>query len=120
MTGTETPPKATAYRERGGIPRTYLGWHLTCFGRSREQSEGNYHFGLALFRRMSAANKRKPMPEEFACPNCGSPSVVYPNVEEDDGRVECRACGTFLATRGQFRRFVETRAARSGGHTSGC
>jgi transcription elongation factor Elf1 len=60
------------------------------------------------------------MPEEFACPNCGSPSVVYPDVEEDDGRVECRACGTFLATRGQFRRFVETRAARSGGHTSGC
>jgi len=60
------------------------------------------------------------MPEEFACPTCGSPSVIYPDAEEDDGRVECRACGTFLATHGQFRRFVATRAARSGGHTSGC
>jgi transcription elongation factor Elf1 len=60
------------------------------------------------------------MPEEFACPNCGSPSVVYPDAGEDDGRVECRACGAFLATRGQFRRFVESRAARLGEHTTGC
>jgi transcription elongation factor Elf1 len=60
------------------------------------------------------------MPDEFACPNCGSPSVVYPDVEEDDGRVECRGCGAFLATRGQFRRFVEARAARAGVQTSGC
>jgi transcription elongation factor Elf1 len=60
------------------------------------------------------------MPEEFACPNCGSPSVVYADAGEEDGRVECRGCGAFLATRGQFRRFVEARAARSRVQTSGC
>lgn len=60
------------------------------------------------------------MPEEFACPNCGSPSVVYIDAEEDDGHVVCRCCGAFLMTRGQFRRLVESRNAVSAGHTSGC
>jgi hypothetical protein len=60
------------------------------------------------------------MPEEFACPSCGSPSVVYPDAEEDNACVVCRACGAFLATRGQFRQLVDGNAARSGEHTSGC
>jgi transcription elongation factor Elf1 len=60
------------------------------------------------------------MPEEFACPKCDSPSVVYSNDAEDDNRVVCRACGTLLATRAQFRRFVERHAKRSGLCTSGC
>jgi transcription elongation factor Elf1 len=60
------------------------------------------------------------MAEDFSCPSCGSPSVIYPNAGEDKGHVLCRACGEFLATRGQFRRFVEGRAARLGLHTSGC
>jgi transcription elongation factor Elf1 len=47
------------------------------------------------------------MPEDFACPDCGSPSVVYVEADKDDGHVVCRRCGTFLMTRGQFRRFVE-------------
>jgi hypothetical protein len=61
------------------------------------------------------------MSEEFACQNCGSPSVVYTNGgEEEDGDVLCRHCGTFLMTRGQFRRFVEAHTFLSEVNTSGC
>jgi hypothetical protein len=58
--------------------------------------------------------------EEFACPNCDCPSVVYPDTGEDDGHVTCRACGTFFATLAQFRSSVERRAPRSDTETSGC
>jgi transcription initiation factor TFIIIB Brf1 subunit/transcription initiation factor TFIIB len=58
------------------------------------------------------------MPKEPTCPNCDSPSVVYP--EDSDGPVVCGACGIFLATRRQFRHFLERHAARSGVHTTGC
>lgn len=60
------------------------------------------------------------MPEEFACPNCGSPSVVYTDAEEDDGHVVCRRCRTFLMTRGKFRRLVGARFAHASVQTSGC
>jgi transcription elongation factor Elf1 len=60
------------------------------------------------------------MPEEFSCPSCGSPSVLYCDAADDDERVVCGTCGTFLATRIEFRKFVEGRAVRSGLHTSGC
>jgi transcription elongation factor Elf1 len=60
------------------------------------------------------------MPEEFACPNCGSASVVYTDAEGDDGHMICRHCGTFLMTRGQFRRFVEASSALLDIHTSRC
>jgi transcription initiation factor TFIIIB Brf1 subunit/transcription initiation factor TFIIB len=59
------------------------------------------------------------MPKEPTCPNCQSPSVIYPE-DLDDGPVVCGACGAFLATRGQFRHFLERHAARSGVHTAGC
>jgi hypothetical protein len=66
------------------------------------------------------------MLDEFACPDCGSPSVTYTDADEDDGHVVCRRCGTYLMTRGQFRRFVEGRAMLgrrrmvSELHISGC
>jgi transcription elongation factor Elf1 len=60
------------------------------------------------------------MLEEFACPCCGSPSVVYIDTGKDDGQVVCRNCGTFLMTRGQFRRFVEAPTLLSDVHTTGC
>jgi transcription elongation factor Elf1 len=46
------------------------------------------------------------MHKEFACPVCESPVIVYPEDGEED-RVVCGGCGAFLATRKQFRRFVE-------------
>jgi hypothetical protein len=58
--------------------------------------------------------------QEFARPNCDSPSIVCSNAAEDDDRVVCPACGTLLATRAEFRRFVEWRATCSRLHTSGC
>jgi hypothetical protein len=58
------------------------------------------------------------MGSEFACPHCGSPSVVYPDEGED--RVLCAGCGAFLATRSQFRRLVEMRERHSEIRTSGC
>jgi transcription elongation factor Elf1 len=60
------------------------------------------------------------MLEEFACPNCGSASVVYIDAEGDDGHMVCRHCGTFLMTRGQFRRLVEASSALLDVHTSRC
>jgi hypothetical protein len=57
------------------------------------------------------------MPEEFACRNCGSASVVYTDVEGHDGHVVCRRFGTILMTRGQFRRLVEASTALSDVHT---
>jgi transcription elongation factor Elf1 len=59
------------------------------------------------------------MAKEFACPACGSPSVVYPE-EGDDDRVICGGCGAFLATRSQFRTIVKERENRSEVQTSGC
>jgi transcription elongation factor Elf1 len=60
------------------------------------------------------------MTEEFGCPNCGSPSVLYCDAVEDHEHVVCATCGMFLATRIEFRKFVEGRAVNSGAHTSGC
>jgi transcription elongation factor Elf1 len=59
------------------------------------------------------------MPKEFACPRCGSPSVVYPDEGEDD-RVVCDGCGAFVATRSQFRRIIDGREKHSQVQTSGC
>ena len=56
------------------------------------------------------------MPEDFACPVCDFPGIVYPEEGEED-RVVCGRCGAFLAKRNQFRRLVEEHA---GTQTSGC
>jgi hypothetical protein len=50
------------------------------------------------------------MPEDFARPNCDSASIISSDA----------ACGTLLATRAEFRRFVEWKAMRSKLHTSSC
>jgi ribosomal protein S27E len=63
---------------------------------------------------------RNSMAEEFACPNCSSQSVVYPDAATDDEYVICRACGTNLATMSQFRQFVESHLLPSGAPLSGC
>jgi transcription elongation factor Elf1 len=59
------------------------------------------------------------MPKEFACPRCGSPSVVFPDEGKDD-RIVCGGCGAFLATRRQFRRIIDGPEKRSEAQTSGC
>jgi hypothetical protein len=56
------------------------------------------------------------MSEEFACPVCDSPAIVYPEEGEED-RIVCGGCGAFVATRDQFRRLVERHAEVQ---TSGC
>jgi hypothetical protein len=60
------------------------------------------------------------MPEDFARPNCDSASNISSDAAEDDDRMVCPACGTLLATRAEFRRFVEWSAMRSKLHTSRC
>ena len=60
------------------------------------------------------------MSDEFACPSCGSQSVVYPHAAEDDAGVVCRTCGAYLGTLAQFRRLVERVAARAAEATSRC
>jgi hypothetical protein len=47
------------------------------------------------------------MREEFACSVCSSPAIIYPEAEEgEEDCVVCAGCGTFLATRSQFRRLI--------------
>jgi hypothetical protein len=76
--------------------------------------------------RNGVETRDRTMLDEFACPDCGSPSVTYTDADEDDGHVVCRQCGTYLMTRGQFRRFVEGRGMMghrrmvSELHISGC
>jgi transcription elongation factor Elf1 len=61
------------------------------------------------------------MTEEFGCPNCGSPSVLYCDAAaEDDEHVVCGTCGMFLATRIEFRKLVEGSGVGSRVHTSRC
>jgi transcription elongation factor Elf1 len=60
------------------------------------------------------------MSQEFACPNCRRQSVVYADAAEDDARVVCRTCGTFLGMLTQLRRFLERRAPGPNVQTSGC
>jgi transcription elongation factor Elf1 len=69
---------------------------------------------------VQSSTQESLMPEDFACPNCGSPAIVYIEADKDDGRVVCRRCGTFLMTRGQFRRFVAAPTLLSDVHTTGC
>ncbi len=60
------------------------------------------------------------MEVELACSNCASISVVYDEMSSDDAVVRCGGCGTFLATRGQFRQLLERQAVRSRLVTTGC
>jgi ribosomal protein S27E len=75
---------------------------------------------IALCRYCSARWKGIQMPEGLTCPNCDSPSVVYPEATKDHAAVACGGCGTFLATRGQFRQLLERQAVQSRMVTTGC
>jgi hypothetical protein len=44
---------------------------------------------------------------EFACPVCLSPALVYPKVLEDDQPVVCAECGSFVSTFGELKRRLE-------------
>jgi hypothetical protein len=46
--------------------------------------------------------------------------VVYHDASTDDAAVMCGGCGTFLATRGQFRHLLERQTAQSRLVTTGC
>jgi len=63
---------------------------------------------------------RNSLAEEFSCPKCSSPSVVYPAIRKDDAYVTCRGCGTAIATLAQFRRFVLRRLMSRETPVSGC
>ena len=80
----------------------------------------SYTHLIALCRYCSARWKGIQMPEGLTCPNCDSPSVVYPEATKDHAAVACGGCGTFLATRGQFRQLLERQAVQSRMVTTGC
>jgi len=50
--------------------------------------------------------------DDFGCPACGSPALIYPRLLEDDEPVVCSGCGAFVAKYGEFKRRAE-RAQRS-------
>jgi hypothetical protein len=61
------------------------------------------------------------MKDEFACRNCRSPSVVYPDsVDDERAHVLCRGCGMIVGTLAQFRRAVQRVTAASASSVSGC
>jgi transcription initiation factor TFIIIB Brf1 subunit/transcription initiation factor TFIIB len=58
------------------------------------------------------------MKDEFVCPNCRSPSVVYPDsVDDEQAHILCRGCGMIMGTLAQFRRAVQRVSASP---LSGC
>ena len=63
---------------------------------------------------------RNSLAEEFSCPKCSSPSVVYPPTRKDDAFVTCRGCGAVIGTLAQFRRFVSRRLMSRKTPLSGC
>jgi hypothetical protein len=61
------------------------------------------------------------MKDEFVCPNCCSPSVVYPDsVDDEEAHVLCRGCGMIVGTVAQFRLAVQRMTAVSASSVSGC
>ena len=45
--------------------------------------------------------------EDFKCPACGSPALVYPKVLEDVEPVVCASCRAFVSTYGQLKERFE-------------
>jgi ribosomal protein S27E len=60
------------------------------------------------------------MTEDLRCPDCNSPTVIFPQATNERAAVRCGGCGKLLATRGQFRRLLERHAAESRLVTTGC
>jgi hypothetical protein len=59
---------------------------------------------------------------EFGCPVCLSPALVYPKVLEDDQPVTCADCGAFVSTYGELKRRAERAPSskRTRVRVSGC
>jgi ribosomal protein S27E len=45
--------------------------------------------------------------DDFGCPDCGSPALVYPNALQDDEPVACAGCGSFVSTFGELKQRAE-------------
>ena len=61
------------------------------------------------------------MMDGFVCPNCCSPSVVYPDsVDDEEAHVFCRGCGMIVGTLAQFRLAMQHVTAGSASSVSGC
>jgi hypothetical protein len=61
------------------------------------------------------------MKDEFLCPNCCSPSVVYPDsVDDEQAHVLCRGCGMVMGTLAQFRRATQRMPVAPASPVSGC
>ena len=60
--------------------------------------------------------------DEFGCPLCLSPALVYPTLLEDDQPVKCADCGAFVSTYGELKRRVEHTPSSNPTHVevSGC
>jgi hypothetical protein len=41
--------------------------------------------------------------DDFRCPACGSPALVYPDALEDNEPVTCANCGEFVSTYGELK-----------------
>jgi hypothetical protein len=41
--------------------------------------------------------------DEFRCPACGSPALLYPRLLEDVAPVLCASCGEFVSTYGELK-----------------
>jgi len=59
---------------------------------------------------------------EFGCPVCLSPALVYPKILEDDQPVVCAECGAFVSTYGELKRRAERAPSSTPTHVrvSGC
>jgi hypothetical protein len=61
------------------------------------------------------------MMDEFACPTCDSPSIVYPDsIDNDDRPIRCRGCGMILGTLAQFRLALQRIPTAPAPPVSGC
>jgi hypothetical protein len=45
--------------------------------------------------------------DDFRCPDCGSPALVYPKVLKDDEPITCSSCGALVFTYGELKRRSE-------------
>jgi hypothetical protein len=59
---------------------------------------------------------------DFRCPDCGSPALVYPKVLERNAPVTCAKCGAFVLAYSELKRRSESARTPEGQHAplSGC
>jgi hypothetical protein len=59
--------------------------------------------------------------EDFKCPTCGSPALVYPKVLGDGEPVVSASCGAFVSTYGELKeRFEQSLCSTRRRLVSGC